>query len=99
MARPRSESGDSPHGGRYAIEVPEGWNGTLLLFSRGLPLGPQDRPWEPTDPLVAALLADGYAVAGAGGTIFWPLEQTFANQEALLDAFARVVGEPSSTIA
>lgn len=94
-----SDAAPSPRGGQYAIEVPEDWNGTLLFFTRGLPMGPDDRPFDAGDPLVAKLLADGYAVAGVGGPLFWPLEQTFANATALLDRFEAEVGKPQRTIA
>ncbi|MFN2627780.1 MAG: hypothetical protein ABR569_03980 [Gaiellaceae bacterium] len=96
---PHSESGPSSRGGQYAIEAPAEWNGTLLLFTRGLPMSRDDRPFDARDPLVANLLADGYAVAGVGGPMFWPLEQTFANATALLDRFEAEVGKPERTIA
>ena len=63
-------------------------------------MGPGDLPWEEGDPLVRLLLDEGYAVAGTGGgPLFWPLEPTFVNQEALLDRFACAVREPDLTVA
>lgn len=94
-----TERGASPGGGAYALEVPPGWNGDLLLYSRGLPMGRDDAPWQDGDPLIRVLLDEGYAVAGTGGPMFWPLEPTFGNQEALLDRFARRVREPERTVA
>lgn len=98
-AAPISERGPSPSGGSYALEVPPGWNGKLLLYSRGLPMGRDDGPWQDGDALIQALLEQGFAVAGTGGPMFWPLEPTFVNQEALLDHFARRVEEPVHTVA
>ncbi len=96
---PVTERGPSPRGGTYAIEVPAGWNGQLLLYSRGLPMAPGDPPWDASDPLIRVLLDEGYAIAGTGGPMFWPLEQTFANQQALLDTFVGRIAEPEHTIA
>lgn len=95
-----TEQGASPHGEAYRIEVPARWNGTLLLYSQGLPMQPGDPAWNDADPLFGALLDAGYAVAGTGGgPLFWPLEPAFTNQEALLDRFARRVGAPEHTVA
>lgn len=94
-----TDHGSSPAGGTFAIEVPEGWRGELLLYSRGLPMGESDPPWPAGDRLVGALLNAGYAVAGTGGPMFWPLEKTFVNQQALLDRFVETVAEPEHTIA
>ncbi|MCP9485962.1 MAG: hypothetical protein MSC30_08880 [Gaiellaceae bacterium MAG52_C11] len=91
--------GSTPSGTRYRIEVPPSWNDVLLLYSRGVPVGPDDPPWDEGEPLFAALLEEGYAVAGSGGPIFWPLEDSFRNQDALLDEFARRVGDARRTIA
>ncbi len=79
--------------------MPEPWNGVLLLYSRGLPLSSGEAPWSADDPLFAALLGGGYAIAGTGGTGFWPLEEVFANQSELLDTFARLVEPPKETVA
>ncbi len=94
-----SFEGKTPSGTRYRIELPPSWNDVLLLYSRGIPAGPEDPPWHDSEPLFAGLLADGYAIAGSGGPIFWPLEDSFRNQAALLDEFARKIGVPRRTIA
>jgi len=91
--------GPTPSGTRYRIEVPERWNDVLLLYSRGLPAGPDEPPWDDDDAMFAALLDEGYAVAGSGAEGFWPLEDSFRNQDALLDEFARRIGPPGATIA
>lgn len=96
----KTAEGRTPSGTRYLIAAPEPeqWNGILLLYCRGVPVDVDDLPWSPEEPLFAALLEAGYAVAGSGGAIFWPLEHAFRNQVAVLDEFTRFVGEPTHTI-
>jgi hypothetical protein len=46
--------------------VPDCWNGTLVLFSHGYAPGPATPPRDaPTPAAAAALLAEGYALAGS----------------------------------
>src|SRR5215218_8112386 len=86
----------------YRIQVPEPWNGTLVLYSHGYVVpGQPNPPYEASDPLTgAALLAQGYALAGSSysGT-GWVVEQALQDQIALLDLFAAQVGAPQRTIA
>ncbi len=91
--------GSLASGSKFLVHVPAHWNGILLLYSRGLPLPVGEAPWSADDPLFAGLLNEGYAIAGTGGTGFWPLEETFANQSELLDTFANLVEAPKETIA
>lgn len=88
-----------PDGTKYLIHTPAGWNGTLLLYSYGPPRPPEAPAWDASQPVVAALLGRGYAVAGCGTTRFWPLEQNLPNQVAVIDLFERLVGHPERTIA
>src|SRR5436190_2947952 len=86
----------------YRIQVPETWNGTLALYSHGYVVPGQPNPaYEASDPRTgAALLAQGYALAGTSysGT-GWAVEQALQDQVALLDLFAAQVGAPQRTIA
>ncbi|MGI8614727.1 MAG: hypothetical protein ACR2KL_12420 [Nocardioidaceae bacterium] len=88
-----------PSGSRYAIEVPDNWNGTLLLTCRPLPQEDGEPPWQPGEPLLTELARAGFALAGSANTIFWPLERFFADQVPLLEEFNRAVDEPRHTIA
>lgn len=88
-----------PDGTKYLIQAPPGWNGTLLLYSYGPPRPPEAPAWDAHEPIVAALLARGYAVAGCGTTRFWPLEQNLPNQVGVIDLFARLIDRPERTIA
>lgn len=94
-----TRDGPLASGSMFSLKVPEQWNGLLLLYSRGLPLSPGDLPWSADDPLFAAMLDAGYAIAGTGGDGFWPLEEMFKNQSEVLDTFAHLVESPRETIA
>lgn len=94
-----THEGQLASGSLFLLHVPAGWNGVLLLYSRGLPLSDGELPWSADDPLFAALLEEGHAIAGTGGRGFWPLEEMFTNQSELLDIFARLVEPPRQTIA
>ena len=99
MSDATAHSGTLPSGSRYVVEVPESWNGVLLLFSKPIPVGPDDPPWQAGDPLIQHLTSSGYAVAGSANTIFWPVERSFTDQPDLLDTVERVTGAPRRTIA
>ena len=83
-----------PGGALWSATVPENWNGTLLLHSRGY-AGQAGAP----DPAPAQyrdrLLAKGYALAasnyGSGG---WALAEAVPAQEQAIAAFARRYGKP-----
>jgi dienelactone hydrolase len=95
---PLSPSGSLPSGSRYQIEVPDPWNGDLLLYSLPIPVEPGQPPWPPGDGLIDDLTGQGYAVAGAANTIFWPVESSLTNLPPLLDAFRAAAGTPRRTI-
>jgi len=86
----------------YLMEVPQNWNGTLLLYSHGY--AAPDTPNPPADNgdlLVRLyLLSGGYALAGSSyaGT-GWAVQDALRDQIAVLDIFDRLVGHPSRTIA
>jgi pimeloyl-ACP methyl ester carboxylesterase len=98
-------------GANYTIEVPTNWNGTLVLYSHGYaftnnPLTLQPLPLanpapDVGDPVTgAALLAQGYALAGSSYSANgWALQQAFHDQIALLDFFDATCGHPARTIA
>ncbi len=95
-------AGTLPDGAKYLIEVPDNWNGTVLLYSHGYVT--------PGSPLVARdvgdtatrgfLLGAGYALAGSSyATNGWALEQAIPDQIATLDIFDATAGTPKRTIA
>ena len=89
-------------GAAYRIQVPQPWNGTLVLYSHGYVVPGANNP--ATDVGDAAtgawLLAHGYALAGSSySTTGWALQQAFHDQIALLDYFDTNIGQPTQTIA
>lgn len=88
-------------GAAYLIEVPESWNGTLVLYSHGYTVGPENPARDVGDPLTGGWLLDhGYALAGSSySRTGWALAEAFHDQIALLDRFDGLVGHPQQTIA
>ncbi len=93
------QSGLLGDGARYLISVPPEWKGTLLLYSHGPPTPPDGPAWPEALPLVRELLTRGYAIAGCGTDVFYPLEENLPNQIEVLDMFDALVGHPDRTIA
>jgi pimeloyl-ACP methyl ester carboxylesterase len=91
-------------GAEYRVEVPDHWNGTLVLFSHGYyPPG-----WYPERIALANrpeteqwLLDHGYALAASRfqGTVGYAVEPALRDQIALLDWFDTHVGRPRQTVA
>jgi fermentation-respiration switch protein FrsA (DUF1100 family) len=72
----------------YRVEVPESWNGTLLLFSHGYVVPGHANPAVDAPDRATAdyLLARGYALAGSAyASTGWAVEDALRNQLALLD--------------
>lgn len=92
-------------GADYRVEVPEQWNGTLLLYSHGY--WPVTFPPPPEVALTNSeeaegwLLDHGYALAASNfkGVSGYQVEQGYHDQLVLLDWFEDHVGEPSRTVA
>lgn len=93
-------------GAKYRVEVPDNWNGTLLLYSHGYYL-PEFAPWPPTTFLANRekdtpqwLLDNGYALAASEfkDRYGYTLEGALKDQIALLDWFNANVGKPRRTI-
>ncbi|MEO8744090.1 MAG: prolyl oligopeptidase family serine peptidase [Candidatus Dormiibacterota bacterium] len=84
----------------YLIEVPDPWNGTLVLYSHGYQFAAADPP-DAGDPGTRGwLLAHGYALAGSSyATTGWALQQAFQDQIAVLDVFDSKFRHPDRTIA
>lgn len=97
----RHIDGKHATGARWAIDLPEHWNGTLLLYARGYGIGPPDQAPE-TAPRGTKdwLLSQGYALAASNYTgAGWALEEAPRDQLEVLDAFTREIGQPRRSIA
>lgn len=98
-AQARHHTGRLPSGASWVADVPDRWNGTVILYSHGFgPLLPQNAP----DPATGqALLDKGYALVGSSysGPSWWALESAVRDQFGALDALVAVIGRPRRTIA
>ncbi|WP_107450403.1 alpha/beta hydrolase [Streptomyces sp. LUP30] len=93
-------TGTLPDGATWIADVPDHWNGTLLLFSHGF--GPTVAANAPTGAVRTELLAQGYAMAGSSydphGSM-WALDSAERDQFATLDAVTAKIGAPRRTLA
>jgi hypothetical protein len=92
-AAPGSQvTGTLADGTTWVANLPTSWNGTLILYSHGFgPLVAQDAP-DPTTQ--AALLADGYALAGSSydpNGSEWALDTAVSDQFQTLSAVESTV--------
>jgi pimeloyl-ACP methyl ester carboxylesterase len=85
-------TGALPDGTAYRIDVPDPWNGVLLIgldYAAGGERQPQTQ----------ALLARGYAMAGTTRLVTgWAVDQSIANQLATIDIVVKTYGKPTRTI-
>ncbi|SFW85732.1 alpha/beta hydrolase [Amycolatopsis australiensis] len=92
-------TGQLPDGASWVADVPDAWNGTIILYSHGFgPLTAQDAPDAAT---ASALLAGGYALVGSSysGPSWWALESAVGDQFAALAALEAEIGPAKRTIA
>jgi pimeloyl-ACP methyl ester carboxylesterase len=95
-------TGTFADGATYLIQVPAGWNGTLLLYSHGYVVPGSPNPARDVgDPLTGQWLLDhGYALAGSSyATTGWAIKEAIPDQLATLATFSNLVGTPTRTIA
>ncbi|MCX7283376.1 MAG: alpha/beta hydrolase [Novosphingobium sp.] len=95
----RIVEGTLPGGAQWQAEVPQNFNGTLLLYSHGY--SPRkDAPEPAPKEYRNLLLRKGYALIasdfGAGG---WSLEQAVPAQRAAVEAFSAREGRPRRVLA
>ncbi len=92
-------------GAAYRIEIPESWNGTLIVFSHGYYPTPDFRPqgvqlatWPQTE---AWMLEHGYALAASDyrdGGLGFQVREAQEDQLKLLDWFYANIGRPQRTV-
>ncbi|HTE71574.1 MAG TPA: hypothetical protein VK640_00010 [Actinomycetes bacterium] len=95
-------------GAAYEIQMPDTWNGTLLIYSHGYrAAAPQPPDFDPVDTtpapapseeVGAELLSQGYALAGSAfASNGWDVVDGVAAGEALHEYFVDEIGEPDRT--
>lgn len=86
------------NGAAFRIDVPDHWNGTLLVYCHGYSPSPGKYSADKRDPLSAFLLAQGMALIqsgySAGG---WAVAEALNETEALRRYFVRKHGKPKET--
>ncbi|WP_240323074.1 alpha/beta hydrolase [Amycolatopsis ruanii] len=94
-------SGTLPDGATWIADVPDGWNGTLVLFSHGFRPGPDNPAANAPDPATAqALLDRGYALAGSSyAHAGWALDTAVADQLGTLAAVEDRIGPAREVVA
>ena len=86
------------NGARFRVDMPERWNGGLVMYCHGYSAvaGSFDNP--KPNPLLDVFLKEGYAVAqsgyAAGG---WAIQEAVEDTEALRRYFSRKYGAPKET--
>ncbi len=94
-AQPKIETGEI-NGAKFRIDVPENWNGVLLMYCHGYSPSAGVFDAAKPSPILAAL--PGYAVAqsgySAGG---WAIQEALNDTEALRRYFTRKYGAPKET--
>jgi pimeloyl-ACP methyl ester carboxylesterase len=89
------------NGATWIADVPENWNGTLLIYSHGYNPFPPNPPANSPDPATAeALLARGYALAGSSySRSGWVADTAAQDQLDTLRAVIALIGPPRRAIA
>jgi pimeloyl-ACP methyl ester carboxylesterase len=90
-----------PNGATWIADVPENWNGTILLYSHGYNPFPTNPPANSPDPVTAeALLARGYALAGSSySRSGWVADTAAQDQLDTLRAVTALIGPARRAIA
>ncbi|MFF9041101.1 DUF6351 family protein [Streptomyces sp. NPDC014892] len=92
-------TGTLPDGAAWIADVPENWNGTLIVFSHGFgATTPQNAPRE---AVRLRLLEEGYALTGSSYDVsetLWALESAARDQVATVEAVTERIGEPVRTL-
>src|SRR5215472_19057435 len=97
----KKELGDL-NGAKFRIDVPEKWNGGLVLYCHGYSPVPgsfdNPRPNPMFEAIFQVFLKEGYAVAqsgySAGG---WAIQEAMQDTEALRRYFSKKYGAPKET--
>ncbi|HVO98903.1 MAG TPA: DUF6351 family protein [Bryobacteraceae bacterium] len=96
-AAPKFELG-TINGAAFRIDVPENWNGGLVVYCHGYNASPVTYKGDAASPLIAVFTNQGYAVAqsgyAAGG---WAIQEGAVDTESLRRYFISKYGMPRET--
>jgi hypothetical protein len=88
--------GETDGGALIKIEVPEAWNGGLVIYNHGFDLSNIPPPAPELGPLAGLQLSEGYAVAASSyRQNAWALYKTKNDLLNLVDVFKAQFGEPN----
>src|SRR5260370_7580639 len=94
---PKTEIGDL-NGAKFRIDVPEQWNGGLVMYCHGYSPAPWSFGKAGPNPMMDIFMKSGYAVAqsgyAAGG---WAIQEAVQDTEALRRYFSHKYGAPKET--
>lgn len=94
---PKTEIGEI-NGAKFRIDIPENWNGGLVIYCHGYSSVPGAFKEQKLSPLFAVFTDQGYALAqsgyAAGG---WAVEEAVTDTEELRRYFGTKYGKPKET--
>ena len=97
LAAPKTELG-AINGAAFRIDVPENWNGSLVVYCHGYNATPVKFNDQKLNPVLQVFADQGFAVAqsgyAAGG---WAVEQAATDTESLRRYFIDKYGKPKET--
>jgi pimeloyl-ACP methyl ester carboxylesterase len=97
LAAPKTETGEL-NGAQFRIDIPDRWNGGLILYCHGYNDTPVRYEGAKPNPLISIFTDQGYAVAqsgyAAGG---WAIQEALEDTEALRRYFTAKYGQPKET--
>src|SRR5258707_6326380 len=95
-SQPKTETGEI-NGAKFRIDVPEKWNGGLVVYCHGYSDSPGTYENKP-NPFIDIFTSQGYAFVqsgyAAGG---WAIQEAVEDTEALRRYFMRKYGAPKET--
>src|SRR5437764_1166272 len=96
-ASAKTETGEI-NGAKFRIDMPENWNGGLVMYCHGYSPAPGSFDNPKPNPVLDVFTKEGYAVAqsgyAAGG---WAIQESVQDTEALRRYFSHKYGAPKET--
>lgn len=97
FAAPRTETGDI-NGAKFRIDVPENWNGGLVMYCHGYNPKPVTYEAPQLTPVLAVFVDQGYALAQSGyARGGWAIQEALTDTEGLRRYFVTKYGPVKET--